>query len=136
MPDDTLRKDVQATVAKVDDELGLVIGFALVCKVDGEDYVDLQGEVVPEQVMLEAATDFMLNSRAAKDMHDGDRAGDVVFAFPLTGDVAKALEIETKKTGLLVALKPESDEILGKYRDGTYTHFSIGGLVLEAEDGQ
>jgi hypothetical protein len=40
--------------------------------------------------MLNAATDFMLHSRTAKEMHDGDAAGAVAFAFPLTMDIAKS----------------------------------------------
>ena len=75
-------------VAKVDEELGLVFGYAIVCKQDGEPYFDLQDEHIPEDAMLKAALDFMENSQIAREMHgttpDGTRkqAGTVVFAFP------------------------------------------------------
>lgn len=118
-----------AQVLKVDVDLGLVFGFAIVCKVDGEDYEDLQGDTIPEDSMLEAAADFMQHSRVSKEMHSGDQDGTVVFAFPLTTDIAKALGIQTEKTGLIVALKPSPD-VLEKFRDGTYTGFSIGGQRL------
>lgn len=121
----------KAQVLKVSD-LGLVFGFAIVSTLDGEPYFDKQGDHIPEDAMLKAATDFMENSRIAKEMHAGDQKGSVVFAFPLTADIAKSLGIETKQTGLLIAMKP-SDEVLTKFKDGTYTGFSIGGTYGEME---
>ncbi|WP_407146258.1 XkdF-like putative serine protease domain-containing protein [Bradyrhizobium sp. ORS 86] len=123
----------KAQVVKVDNELGLVFGFAIVCKKDGENYFDLQGDHITETAMLKATTDFMLNSRISKEMHEGDADGSIVFAFPLTSDIAKALKIETEQTGLLVAMKPSKD-VLAKYKDGTYTGFSIGGSRVKDEE--
>lgn len=121
----------EAQVVKVDSNLGLVFGFAIVSTVDNEPYFDVQGDHIPEQAMLKATTEFMENSRLAKDMHRG-KAGSVVFAFPLTKDIAKSLDIVTSKTGLLIAMKP-TPEVLGKFADGTYTGFSIGGSYGEVE---
>ena len=129
----------KAEVAKVDDALGLVFGFAIVSKVDGEPYFDTQGDHIPEDSMLKAATDFMLSSRMSGDMHGRDESGepiqdgDVIFAFPLTEEVAKAMGIETQKTGLMVAMRP-SAAVLAKYKSGEYTGFSIGGKRGEDED--
>jgi len=120
-------------IVKVDEALGLVFGFAIVCKEDGKDYFDLQEDNIPEEAMLKAATEFMQNSRAADDMHDGQAMGEVVFAFPLTGEIAKSLDIETFRTGLLIAMKP-SPEVFAKFADGTYTGFSIGGRRVEDEE--
>ena len=114
-------------ILKVDSTLGLVLGFAVVCKdEDGSDHYDLQGHHIPEQVMLDAATDFMLHKRVASDMHEGDERGSVVFAFPLTTEIAEAFGIVTKKTGLMIAMKPD-EEMLAKFASGEYTGFSIGG---------
>lgn len=123
-----------AEVLKVDDSLGLVLGWAIVCKKDGADYFDLQEDCIPEASMLSAAVDFMQNSRVAKEMHAGEASGTVLFAFPLTEDIAKAFGIETKTTGLMIAMKPDSDDILGKFKDGVYTGFSIGGSRLVDEE--
>lgn len=128
-------------ITKVDAKLGLVFGYAIVCKVDGEDYYDLNvdpdGERVPEHIpedaMLKAAADFMEHHRVAKEMHSGDPIGPAVFAFPLTTEIAKALEIIPHKTGLLFAMKP-SAEVLGKFVSGEYTGFSIGGVRIRNED--
>lgn len=135
----------KATVLKVDDSLGLVFGFAIVCKVDGDDYYDLNvdregtlkgqrvPEHIPEDVMLKAALEFRAETDCpGNEMHVGDAKGQHVFLFPLTTDIAKALEIETKKTGLLVAYQPPAD-VLQKFKDGTYTGFSIEGYHQGSE---
>jgi len=129
-------------VIKVDSNLGLVFGWAIVCKRDGEDYYDLNRdssgervpEHIPEQSMLEASSDFMENSRLAKEMHVGDGKGSIVFAFPLTTDIAKAMGINTRTTGLMIAMKPSTPELLSKYENGVYKGFSIGGKKLNFED--
>ena len=128
--------NMKTEFCKVDDSLGIVLGWAIVCKQDGQEYYDLHGDHIPEDAMLEASVDFMENSRVAKDMHrqDGELPGSVVFAFPMTEDIAKAFNIETNKTGLMIAMKPDSPEILEKFRSGEYTGFSIGGKRVEDEE--
>ena len=126
-------KNLYAEVQKVDDNLGLVMGWAIVCKENGSDHYDLQNDHIPEDAMLKASLDFMENSQVAKEMHAGSKAGSVVFAFPLTEEIAKSFGILSHKSGLMIAMKPESDEMLEKFRDGTFTGFSIGGLRLEDE---
>lgn len=113
-------------IKKFDEELGLVLGYAIISKENGEPYFDLQGDYIPEESMLKAAMDFMENSAAVDEMHDFNRKGTVIFAWPLTTEIAKAFDIETPRTGLLIAMKP-NDEILGKFKSGEYTGFSIGG---------
>lgn len=138
-PESTVKFQTTAQVCKVSDELGIVFGYAIVCKRDGQDYFDLQNDHIPEDAMVRAAADFMLNSRVGGDMHEqnGDggavQAGDIVFAFPMTGDIAKALDIQTNTTGLLIGYKPNDTEVLNKYRSGEYTGFSIGGSRVRDE---
>lgn len=122
---------LKATVCKVDTALGLVFGWGIICTEKNaaggfEDHYDLQGDHIPEKVMVEASSDFMLNSREAHDMHTGKRVGSVVHSFPLTKDIADAMGIQTTKTGWMVAMKPEAG-ILSKYESGEYRGFSIGG---------
>ena len=131
-----MEKRLYTRIEKVDEELGLVLGFAIVCLEDGTPYFDTQGDHIPEESMLKAATDFMLHSREAKSMHAGGRIGEIVFAFPLTTEVAKAFGITTRKTGLMIALKTENEEVLEKFRSGEFTGFSIGGYRLEDEDAE
>jgi hypothetical protein len=122
-----------AAICKVDESLGLVFGWAMVSKRDGTPYVDVQNDEIPDQAMLEAAADFMAKSRVAKEMHAGDQVGEIVFAFPMTEDIAKALEITTKQYGLLIAMKPSAD-VLEKFKRGELRGFSVGGAVFESEE--
>jgi len=131
-----------ASVAKVDESLGLVFGWAIVCKIDGVDYFDVQDDHIPEDAMLKASSDFMEHSRAGADMHPRDSmntfqqemaCGTIVFAFPMTTDIAKSLDIQTAKTGLLIAMKAPPD-VLAKFKSGEYSGFSIGGTRLKDEE--
>ena len=129
-----MEKRFDVSVAKVDDSLGIVFGYAIICTEDGEPYFDTQNDYITEESMLKCAADFMQNSRVAGDMHkSAEDHGNIVFAFPLTAEIAKSLEIETKTTGLLIAMKPDADG-LAKFKSGERTGFSIGGEVLESED--
>ena len=125
--------ELRAKVLKVDDSLGLVMGHAIVCTKDGEPYFDLQGDHIPEESMLKAAMDFMQNSQVAKEMHTGDQAGTVVFAWPMTAEIAKAFRIVTDTTGLMISMHPDED-MLKRFQLGELTGFSIGGLRLEDEE--
>jgi hypothetical protein len=133
------KQDVR--ICKVDETLGIVFGWAIVCKIDGEDYYDLNvdssGERVPEHIpedaMLKATVDFMSGERAGNEMHAGPDKGTFVCAWPMTSEIAKAMGITTSKTGLMVAYKPPAD-VLSKFKDGTYTGFSIEGSRLASQE--
>jgi hypothetical protein len=84
--------------------------------------------------MLKAAAGFMETpDRPGNEMHAGPETGSFVFAFPLTADVAKAMGIETERTGLMVGYKPSPD-VLAKFRDGTYSGFSVEGFRTASEE--
>ena len=127
---------IESQVVKTDDALGLVFGYAIICDKDGQPYYDKQGDHIPEKAMLEQALDFMENSRTAGVLHKKDASGNIIksgsvpFAFPLTSEIAKALEIDPKWTGLLIAMKPEP-RILELYKSGELTGFSIGGFRIQ-----
>ena len=114
-------------------ELGLVFGWALISTVDGEPYYDVQGDHAPADAVMEAAADFMKQSREARAMHGDDSEGAVLFALPVTAEVCKALGMESRREGLVIGMKP-SAAMLEKFKDGTYTGFSIGGAYVESED--
>lgn len=132
-------KRFYAKFSGVAEELRMAFGWAMVSKVDGEDYYDLQDDHIPERALLEASIDFMQGDRIAGDMHtrEGDsvkKAGSVIFAFPLISEAAEALGIITKQTGLIIGVKIEDDEVLKRVKDGTYTGFSIGGERVRDEE--
>jgi hypothetical protein len=120
-------RQLHAEVAKVDSERRLVFGYAIVCKIDGEDYFDAQGDHITEEAMLDAALDFALHSRLANEMHvKGDESGCVPMLFPMTTEVAKLLDIEVKKTGLIIVMRPD-EEMFAKFESGELKGFSIEG---------
>lgn len=139
----------QATVLKVSEELGIIYGFAVVCTEDGEPYFDL-GETdadginrpdhIPESTMMKSATALAKSARIATEMHARDedgspiRSGAVVHTFPLTQEIADALEITTKRTGLLVGVQPEDPEVIEKAKAGKFGGFSIGGRRVKDRD--
>lgn len=131
--------ETSAEVLKVDDEEGVVFGWGIICKNGDEPYFDTQGDHIPEQTMFKATTEFMFDVRTAGEMHARDDNGDavhkgiIVHSMPLTADIAKAFGIETEKTGWMIGMKPDPD-MLEKFRDGTYTGFSIGGFRGEDID--
>lgn len=138
-------EDAGFRIAKIDESLGLVFGWAIVCKHNGQDYYDLNvdyagqyaGERVPEHipegVMMKAAAEFMETARPGNEMHSGPDRGTYAFAFPLTTEIAKAMGIVTEKTGLMVAYKPPP-EVFAKFKSGEYKGFSIEGKRLSYEE--
>ncbi len=134
----TFQIDSRAEFRKVGDELGIVFGWAIICTEGGKPYFDSQGEHIPEAVMLKAAADFMANARVSTDMHarDGEAVvpdGRVIFGYPITTEMVDALEMKSKRTGLLVGLKP-SAAVLAKCKAGEHVGFSIGGRYIEVEE--
>jgi hypothetical protein len=127
--DATVVKRTFFKVSGIDADLGLVFGWGIVCKEGGKPYVDTQGDHIPDEAMVKASTEFMKNSRMAGEMHARMGAGTIVHSFPLTGEIAKAMGIDCDRTGWMVAAAPDP-EMLAKFKDGTFTGFSIGGEVL------
>lgn len=117
----------------VNEELGLVFGYAAVTKMDSVEYYDLQKDHFTDDALLDAATDFMLSKRVLGDMHESVDTGGVVFSFVLTEEIAKAFDIETGTYGWLVAVKP-SPEMFKRFKTGEYTGFSVGGKYRVVEE--
>lgn len=141
-------------IIDVDDDTGVVYGWAIVCKFrksyddEFEDYYDLnidtqgvyKGQRVPEcfveGAMYGAAIDIAKSGMqmVGNDMHEGPDIGRYYFVFPLTEKMAKGLEIQSKRTGLIVGYHPGDEAILKKFKDGTYTGFSVEGARVEYEE--
>jgi hypothetical protein len=127
---------MRGQILKANAELGVLFGFAIVCMEKGQPYVDLQNEHAPEQAMLKASLKYAQGERRAKLQHaDGNVFdGQVVFAFPLTGEIAKAMGIVTERTGLIVGLKPDDPMTLLLHKAGLLTGFSIGGRYTRVNE--
>lgn len=125
---------IPSRFVKYDAALGLILGFAIVCKTDGQPYTDLHGDHIPEESMIEAAVEYMRTSRESRDNHGRAKDGETVFAFPYTQETADALGlgVEVHKSGLLVGMIPSKD-VLTKVERGEYTGLSIGGVRVVDE---
>lgn len=142
-----LDEDWRATVIEkaigADEQLGIVFGWAIVSKFRGEDYYDLNvdpdgsrvPEHIPEDAMLKAAAAFMDGDRPGNEQHSGPDKGKFLFAFPLTTEIAKALGIETDRTGLIVGYKA-TPETIAKVKAGKFTGFSIEGARIKSEGAE
>jgi hypothetical protein len=117
---------------RVDEQLGLVFGWGMICTKAGEPYFDLQNQHCPPALMVKSTTDFMAHSRVADDMHDEVEHGPVVHSFPLTDEAMKAYGITCETQGWMIAVRP-SPPILAKFVSGEYTGFSVGGFYAAEE---
>lgn len=124
-----------AKVASVDASLGIVFGYGIVCyerdpvTKKHEPYFDLQDEHIPEHEMLKAVVNYMKAGAPLDAMHDEQKVGKV-WPIPLTRDVAKSYGIhDADKYGMMVAVIPDTPEVLAKFVSGEWTGFSIGGMA-------
>lgn len=121
-----------ARVVKTSDELGLVFGWAFTHAADGADYYDVHGHNILEDDVIKVAADFLAAGGDTDEMHDRSPDGKVVFAMPMTTEVAKSFGITTDTTGLMIAIKP-SPTVFAKFKSGELTGFSIDGEGLETK---
>jgi len=117
-----------ARLAKVSDELGLAFFWAFTStNPDGTDHFDLHNDAIDTD-FIKAAMDWAIDGGAVDEMHDGIPSGArLAFAMPMTPDIAKIYGLVTKQSGLMIAIKPTTEQ-LAKLKDGTYTGISIGGM--------
>ena len=128
--------DITVKVLKTDSTSPLVYGWGSICKVRDAsgalvDYRDTDNEEFPEDVTEAAWRDFMLNSRQMDVQHDEQPMGRVVYAMPMTEDIAKAFGVldALDRTGVMVGVQIDDPALIAKFRSGDYTGFSIGGAA-------
>jgi hypothetical protein len=136
-------------ILKVDEGEGIVYGWAIVSKIDGKPYYDLNidhdgpyaGERVPENIpeatLAKCGLDFVDKGAVGNEMHAGPDRGDFPFVMPMTTELFKGLFglDQPPKSGLIVGYRPPAD-VLQKFKDGEYTGFSIEGGRLEYMEHQ
>ena len=120
-------------LVKYDEELRLVFGWANVSAYDGTEVVDSQSDSIPGDVLTKAFMSFMDNDRTGCVMHlrndDGTPVGvgKILFAFPFTADIKKALGIDIPQEGVLIGFRADSDEVWEAVKGNKLQAFSIGG---------
>jgi len=116
-------------VSKVDEELGVVFGWASVTEVDGVPLVDFQKDVIPTEVLERAVYEFMLADRF-DEMHTVPARGHIVESVMVTDDKLAAMfpgqPLPQGPRGWWIGVKPDPD-LLEKFKRGEYRGFSIAG---------
>ena len=127
----TNKVQIEGQILKQMDEERLAFGWAYVSTVNGELSLDHSGEFIRPDQIAKAATNFMLSTRTAKNMHSGGKIGEVVHSMPLTNEIAKALGIQSDREGWVVAIKVYDDQVWQDVKSGKLAAFSIGGRALK-----
>lgn len=138
-------------ITKVDATLGVVYGWAIVCKERNPRTGELEPfydndrdgpEHVTEEAMLKASIDFAKGARVMGIEHeevgsvrksDEVQYGTAVHLFALTEDIAKSMGIVTQRTGLMIGVAPDRKEDLARYAKGELTGFSIAGARVHGK---
>ena len=115
---------IQTKIIKTDDKQ-LVFGFA-----SAADIKDLQGDVIPAEVLEQAAYDFVIHSRQGREMHQRGKVADLIESFFITPEKAKILGVdESWINHWYVGFRINDADVWSKIKDGTYSMFSIGGIA-------
>lgn len=121
-------------IAKTDEPKGLVYGWAsVVSDASGAMVIDHQGDIVAPDELETAAVDFMLNHRAAGEMHAGEANGVIVESLVASPAKYEAMGFEPEvakrmPTGMWIGVKV-TPETFAKVKNGTYKAFSIQGTA-------
>jgi hypothetical protein len=122
--------EIKADILKVDEDERIVWGWAYVSTVKGVPSVDHSNESVSPEVLVKAATNFMLSVRTAKAMHQGDSVGEVVHSFPLTKELGESLGVSSDREGWIICMKIHDEKVWQSVKSGELSAFSIGGRAL------
>ena len=136
--------EIEGNIVKVDKVQHLVYGWASITEVGGKPLVDTQGDVITTDTLEEAANNFVLHARAAGEMHETKKDGDVykvgalvesvVFTKEKQQAILKSLkdqdihaDLDLGCVGWWIGFKISDDATWKKIVDGDLKAFSIGG---------
>ncbi len=115
-----------AYIVQKSPELRTVWGWASVIEEDGQPVVDLQGDVITEPDLLQAAHAFS-DVRAIKAMHAGQPIGVLVESLVFTHALQKALGVDLGLVGWLIGARIDDAAAWEAVKSGQLPAFSIGG---------
>lgn len=123
--------NIIADIEKLDEEQQVVYGWASVIQEGSDIVIDKQGDVIEEQVLVDAVHKFMSESRIGKEMHSGERKGEIVESMVFTKAVQDSLGIDLGKIGWFVGYKVHDTDLWKAVKSGKYRAFSIGGRAAQ-----
>ena len=114
-------------IQKLDEDQRLIYGWASIIEENGNIVVDKQGDIIETQDLVNAAHDYIIESREAHEMHEGVVKGKTVESIVFTKEVQKALGIDLNKVGWFICQKIDDDNTWEAVKSGRIKSFSIGG---------
>jgi hypothetical protein len=115
-------------IIKIDNEQQNVWGFASVIEENGQPVIDSQGDVISEDELAKGAYQFVLSSRAAKEMHRGDGVGRLIESVVLTKQLQDSLGIDLGKVAWLVGFHIDDPKVWQRIKRGELPGLSIHGM--------
>lgn len=127
-----IEKSDEFEVFKTDDDKRLVFGWASVSiKVDGEQLLDRQQDLIDPEDLEAAAYEYVLNFRDTGELHNPNlrKKGKLVESCVFTKEKQRAMGIPEGivPVGWWIGFKIEDEEAWDKVKNGTYKMFSIEG---------
>ena len=119
-------------IEKSSDEKMLAFGWASVAvRVDGEQIVDWDGELIDPEELEHAAYEFVELYREGGEMHERGGAAVLVESVVFTKEKRRAMGIPegTLPDGWWIGFKVLDGAVWEKVKDGTYPMFSIEGAA-------
>ena len=127
------------TVIKSDSDKHLVFGWANVsARVDGEQIVDYQQDMIDMDVLEKAAYNYVAEFGTTGEMHRRGGVGHVVESMVFSKEKAAALGIPEGilPEGWWVGFEITDEDVWQKVKSGEYSMFSIEGTAVRSPVGQ
>ncbi|MCI8843872.1 MAG: hypothetical protein HFF08_07165 [Oscillospiraceae bacterium] len=121
------------TVIKSDGDRRLVFGWANVAvRVDGEQIVDWQEDIIDIAELEKAAYGYMAEFGTAGEMHRRGGVGRVIESIVFTKEKAAALGIppDILPEGWWIGFQITDEAVWEKIKNGEYSMFSIEGTAV------
>ena len=135
MPDFSIAAKID--VAKADEDMRVVYGWASVVEDAGETVVDSQGDVIEPSELVKAAHEFVTSVRAGKAMHRGRVVAELVESLVFTKDMQTALNVDLGKVGWWVGMHIGDADVWARVKSGELRAFSIAGnAIRESMDAE
>lgn len=128
--------DEGISISKIDEEKRRVFGFASVAKIQGEELVDLHGDVLSPETLEEAAAEFR---GTAGVNHQGDPVGEVFESVLIDATKARSMGMEPTDpsfVGWWIGVQLQEGPIWDAVRKGELGMFSIQGRAMVDDEDE
>ena len=126
--------DAEIEFSKVDTDKMQTFGWCSVVKINGQDVVDKQNDLIDITEIEKSAYDYVLGSRAGGDMHkrgaDGGvhKVADMIESFVLTPEKISKMGLpEDTAQGWWIGMQVHDEDVWADVKSGRRTGFSIHG---------